>query len=332
MDNRSAFEKVRNCLNKGQRFVITTHVNPDGDGLGSEAAIAAYLTEMGKDVYIFNSSEVPPNYDFLNPDKRMVVYQSERHRETILTADYFIIVDISDWHRLRSLGVDIKDTDIPKVCIDHHPPQGKFGDVRLINTDASSTGEIVFELLTFCGAKITKSMGEALYTCILTDTGSFRFSNTTARCLQIAANLVECGVETHRLYQRIYERQSRAKTKLLGYVIEHLNFEEKGRIAWITLPKGLVASMGAKPSDTEGFADYPRVINGVEMTAMFHEMEGERVKISLRSKGNIPINGVAQKFGGGGHPFASGILMEGKLQDHVNSVLKELAKVLNSKS
>jgi len=327
---QTILEKIKRGFERGQRFVITTHVNPDGDGLGCEAALAAYLTDAGKDVYIFNSGPLPSNYDYLDPDRKMMIYASEAHRELVLTADYVIVVDISDWERLRNLGRDMREVNIPIICIDHHPPHGKFGDISLIDTKASSTGEIVFDLLTFCGGSLSKFIAEALYTSIVTDTGGFRFSNTTARTFSVASKLIELGADSHDIYRRIYERQSYAKKKLLAYVINNLKFEQSGRVAWFCIPKDLISRLGAKPNDTEGFADFPRAIDGVEVAAMFNELDGERVKVSLRSKGNYVVNGVARKLGGGGHPFAAGILLEGGLQSQIKRVLQELSKLVNT--
>lgn len=323
MIDRRSLEIVKDCINRGQRFVLTTHVNPDGDGLGSEAALAAFLDNRGKDVFIFNSSPVPDNYQFLDPDEKMIHYDSDMHRESLLTADFIIILDISDWERLRQVGQDVKDTSIKKICIDHHPLQKKFGDIRLIDEEACSTGEIVFEVIKHCEGQITKPMATALYTSILTDTGSFKFSNTNANAFRICAELVEIGIEIQKIYQNVYECQPLQKIKLFGYILTHLKLAADGRIAWFVISKEILEKHGARPHDTEGFADYPRVIEGVEVSIMFIEVEKSRIKVSLRSKGNYVINGVAQKFGGGGHPFAAGILLEGRLDEYMPRILEE---------
>jgi len=127
MQEPVALEKVKEWLYRGQRFVVTTHVNPDGDGLGSEAALAAFLESLGKEVFVYNSSPVPPNYRFLDPDNRFVVYNTHEHHKTLLTADYVVVLDISAWNRLRQLGEDVRNTDIKTICIDHHPANEEFG-------------------------------------------------------------------------------------------------------------------------------------------------------------------------------------------------------------
>jgi len=328
MKDDSTFNQIKKCFESGQRFVITSHVNPDGDALGSEAALAGYLKSIGKEVLVYNSNATPANYSFLDSNNSFIQYQSPLHRETILTADYMIILDISDWPRLRDIGKDIRELDIKKICIDHHPTEDPVGDILLINTDASSTGEILFELLQFCDAKISKKVAEALFTSLMTDTGSFRFSNTTQRTLQVAAELVRLGAKPPKVYANVYEQESYAKAKLQAYVINNLKFEAEGRVAWFSLSKELLDRMGVKQTDTEGLSDYPRRIQGVEIAIMFSVIENNRIKISLRSKGKYVINKIAQKLGGGGHPFAAGILLTGNLKEVSSIILNEIKPIL----
>ncbi len=325
MTDRAALKKVKDCIDGGKTFVLTTHVNPDGDGLGCEAALAAWLMDLGKDVYIFNSSPTPANYKFLDPDKLMKVYNRDRHRETLLAADYVIILDISDWKRLRELGEDVRFASVPKICIDHHPQQDKFVDLKVVNVNACATGEIVFDLLKFSEAKITRRIAEALYASIITDTGGFRFSNTNPRAFQICGELAETGINPPRIYQEIYEQQPMSKVRLFAYVLNHLRFEDKGRVAWFEITREVLAEKNANTYDTEGFADYPRSIDGVEVSIMFIELEDHKFKVSLRSRGNYVINGIAQKFGGGGHPYAAGIMIEGSMKAHIPRILEEVS-------
>lgn len=327
MVDQQVMERIKNCLAQGQRFAITTHVNPDGDGLGAEAALANFLEERGKDVYIFNSNPVPDNYDFLNPDKKFLTYDPRKHQETLLTVDYILIVDISDWQRLRQVGRDIRDISTTKICIDHHPSQEKVGEVRLVDQSACSTGEIVYQLIEYCGGPFNKTIAEALYTCLVTDTGSFKFSNTTAKSFEIAGKLIEHGANTHELYQKIYERQSYNKVKLFAYVLNNLHFEKSGRVAWFAVTYDVIENLGVQQNDTEGFSDYPRVIDGVEVTVMFVETEKGTTKVSLRSKGNVIINKIAQEFGGGGHPFAAGIMLNGGYKEYKDKLLSEVYRL-----
>jgi phosphoesterase RecJ-like protein len=328
MLDSTALEKVKDCIKNGQRFVLTTHVNPDGDGLGSEVALAGFLEDRGKDVYIFNCSPVPANYDFLNHDNRIKLYDTEQHRETLLTADYIFVLDISDWTRLMHVGEDIRSINIKKVCIDHHPPYEKFGDIRLVDTDACSTGEIVFQLIKSLDGRFTLPMAEALYTSILTDTGSFKFSNTNKHAFAISAELMQAGLKPQKVYQYIYERQSINKIRLFGHILSSLHLSSNGKIAWFSITRELMKKTGARPVEIEGFADYPRVLNGVEVTIMFSETEPGRLKVSLRSKGHYTINEIANRFGGGGHRFAAGIMLEGDIEANQKRILDAVSDLV----
>lgn len=325
MIDKTALARIKDSIAGGRTFVLTTHVNPDGDGLGCEAAMAAWLIDLGKDVYVFNQSPVPHNYKYLDPDKLMQVYNRDQHRETLLSADHVIILDISDWNRLRDLGEDIRHAPITKICIDHHPPQDKFVELKAVDTNSCATGEIVYDLLKFANAKITRRIAEALHTSIITDTGSFRFSNTNPRAFRICGEMVETGISPQRIYQNIYEHQPISKIQLFAYALNHLRLEEKGKIVWFEITKEVLAEKGANTYDTEGFADYPRVINGVEVSMMFIEMDDGRFKVSLRSRGNYVINGIAQKFGGGGHPYAAGIMIHGSMKEYIPRILEEVS-------
>ena len=325
MFDRTSLEKVRDCIERGQHFVLTTHVNPDGDGLGSEVALAAFLADIGKDVFIFNSSPVPDNYRFLDPDNKIQVYESESHREILLMADSIFILDISDWDRLKQVGKDIKDTKITQICIDHHPTNLNFADINLIDTKACSTGELVYDFLRFCDANLTKQIAEALYTSILTDTGWFKFSNSSSKAFSIVAELVKNGARPNKIYEKVREHESMNKVKLFAHALRTLRLEHGGKIAVMTVTKDLIDSIGARSHDTEGFADYPRRIAGVEVTAIFIEKEKGLVKLSLRSKGNYVINGIAQQYGGGGHQYAAGVLLEGELNQYVKRIVEEIS-------
>jgi phosphoesterase RecJ-like protein len=320
MYKREDLERLREYITAGQRIILTTHVNPDGDGLGSEAALYEFLSSQGKEVRIFNNSPMPANYQFLNTHGQFTVYRPEAHERTLVESDLILILDISDWERLRDLGRTIRVARVPKICIDHHPAPDSFADVNIIDTDASSTGEIVFEAIKFCGGEVSGQTARALYTSIVTDTGSFRFSNTTPRAHEIAAELIRAGVRPPEMHQLIYEQQSPSKMRLLGKILENLQFDMDGQVVWFVITKEILEQTGARPQDTEGFPDFPRSIAGVQVSLMFLEMPDNRVKVSLRSKGQVVVNEIAQRFGGGGHPFAAGALIEGKLNEVVPKV------------
>lgn len=321
-------QKIQTIIQNGKKFILTTHVNADGDGIGSEVALLHYLRELGKDVHVFNHNPTPENLEFLDRRDELQLFDAAKHAEIVREADAVFILDISDWLRLRELGKLLQQISVTKVCIDHHPLEGKFGDLDWIFTGASSTGEMMYELLAKLGAKLHGKMLEALYTAILTDTGGFRFSNTNPAAHRISAELIARGVKPHHIYQEVYEKQSASKIRLLGKVLTSLNFSLDGRLVWFTVTQDLMKATGTQPRDTEGFADFPRSIDGVELCLMFLETEKRQAKISFRSKGKIVVNGLANRYGGGGHPYASGALVDGNFQQVVQQVVEEAKELL----
>ncbi len=311
-----------------QKFVLTTHINPDGDAIGSEIALTQYLRQLGKEVSIVNNSSTPNNYKFLDRKEDIIVFDDAQHQQILASADAYIIVDISDWDRLRKIGQIIRTISVPKICIDHHHINYKFADIDIIYEEASSTGEIIFDFLTKMKYPIQGITADALYTCILSDTGSFRFSNTTARTHRVASHLIEAGVNAKEIYHLVYEQNSWSKMALMGEALRNLKYECEGRLAWFVLSQDMFDQCQASQWDTEGFPEIPRTIDGVEVSLMFTELSGEKVKLSLRSQGQVAINHIAEKFGGGGHHYAAGALVNKNLAETIPMVLSEIRRLL----
>lgn len=331
MISDAAFQQIQKRITDGRNFILSTHVNPDGDGLGSEIALATYLRQLGKRAQIFNHSLTPPNYEFLDPYGDILIFDKRRDAHEVEQADTIFIMDISDWKRLREFGEFIKPLSIPKICIDHHPLEQPFVDLDVIYPKASSTGEMIHELLTRLGARIDGRIAQALYTAVMTDTGGFRFSNTTPNAHQVAAALIgPGGVQPHQIYQKIFETQPPQRMKLLAEILADLHFEENGQLVWFIITRAMLEATGTQPHDTEGFADFPRSIDGVQLCLMFLETKDGKVKISFRSKGKHVINGLAARFGGGGHQFATGAVVDDTMANVDSEVVNE-ARMLFSR-
>ena len=328
MISKEEVDKLEKIITQNNSFVITSHHNPDGDAIGSEIALAEYLKFRNKTVSIINNSATPGNYQFLDKNQEILLYDKEEHNQLLDHVDVFLILDISDWGRLRELGDIIKASSASKVCIDHHHVDYKFADVDIIYEQASSTGELLFEFLQTVNFLINQRTAIALYTCILTDTGSFRFSNTTSKTHEVACELLKVGINTKEIYSLVYEKNSRSKMALMGEALFNLNYECNGKIAWFVLSNEMFEKHQACRWDTEGFPELPRTIEGVEVSLMFTELNADEVNISLRSKGKIIINSVAQKFGGGGHNFAAGAKINKNFEEIAPNVLEELIKVV----
>ncbi|MBN1154490.1 bifunctional oligoribonuclease/PAP phosphatase NrnA [candidate division KSB1 bacterium] len=324
------WDQIQSIFDAHESFLISTHLNPDGDALGAEIALAEYLRCFNKKTYIVNISPTMANYSFLDPDEEIIIFDETKHMHLLTDVDVFIFVDISDWERMGSLGDHIRRLESPKICIDHHHMTTKFSDIDIILEAASSTGELIYDFLHHVNFKITGKIATAIYTCLLTDTGSFRFSNTTARTHEIAAELIHNGVNSRAIYEYVYESNSPEKIILMGLALSTLKFECDNRVAWFCLTQKMFAQSGAQLWDTEGFPEIPRTIKDVEVSIMFTELEENRTKISLRSKGRIIINAFASSLGGGGHNYAAGAMVQQSLDETIPWVLNQIKQLMSA--
>ncbi len=326
------WNSVREFLADKERLLVTTHVNPDGDAIGSQMAMAHYLRQLKKEVYLLSSDPTPKFFHFLDPKAEVTLYKPDDHLSLIQSLDGGVVVDISDWKRLRGVGEAIRTFSLPIACIDHHIPTDEIGIVQISDQGASSTGEMLYDFFIDSKANMTAEIIEALYTCILTDTGSFRFSNTTALTHRIAADLFDRGVDFRKIYEHVYENYSKSRSLLMGYVLAEMQFECDDRLAWFVLSQELLKRTNANLWEAEGFSELPRSIEGVEISLVFTEAEDGKTKVSFRSKGRIAINGLANKFGGGGHKFASGATLMLPLTKAIPAVVEEAKKLFAPRS
>lgn len=324
-----AWEAIAEALDANDRFLVTTHVNPDGDGLGAELGLWAYLRSRGKDARILNPDPLPPRYAFLAEEGEYEVYDPAVHDPVIEAAQVVIVLDISRWGRLAALGEKLSRCRALKVCIDHHPFEANgMADLYAVDLGASATGQLVYEMIRDRGHEVDRRMALGFYVSILTDTGSFRYSNSDPRAHRAAAELLPLGLDPYELYESVYGNSSLPRVRLLGEALISMRVEAEGRLFLLVLTRDMMARSGAIPSDTEGFVDIPRSIVGCEGVALLMEHEGGEVKLSLRSRSRIDVNRVAVALGGGGHVRASGATLDGPLEDAVERVVAELTREL----
>lgn len=304
-------EAALRLLSTHTTFVLTTHINPDGDAIGSEIALAAFLRDNGKTATIINHSPTPAIYDFLDPEKAIRTYLPGRDQPLISAADVIVLLDANQPDRMASMQADVLASGAVKVCIDHHPDPSQFAQVTLVDEDATSTGEIVYRLLT-SGPHTTLSprVASALYTAIMTDTGSFRYPRVDAELHRMIAHLLECGADPVDLYTKVYERWSEGRIHLLGETLAGLKSTAGGKIASVCITQEMLKRTGTSEEDTDNFTTYPMSKEGVRVGILFLELD-EEVKISFRSRGDIPINALAREFGGNGHRNAAGARIPG---------------------
>ena len=324
------YSKIEQIISENEKIFISTHINPDGDSLGSAFAMYHYLKKIGKDCRIINHSEVPLVYSFLNK-KEIFNEINDENIAFIKNADLGIILDIGDFYRLGEVANIIEGTTIETINIDHHPlTENNFFTHNFINLDASSVGEILYSYFSSLGSDtIDKEMMLGIYSAVLTDTGSFRFSNTNQLSHEIAVDAIKMGINISEIYQNIYENSSVSRIKLLGNIIQKLNFDCNGELLWFALNNDMVKEVDGTNQDFDGFTDFFRGIQGVEIALMLYDLKG-KVRLSFRSKGKYKVNDVAKKMGGGGHPFAAAALVDGEFSDVKSTVLGLLSTYINN--
>jgi phosphoesterase RecJ-like protein len=320
-DRTAAARALAATLVPGQRVCLTTHVNPDGDGLGSEAGLAHLLRDRGIDAVVTNPTPTPPRFEFLFDDLPGVDRTAEAIRE-LRRADTIIVLDISDLGRLGMLGETVRSRGVPVACVDHHVSEGVLPPgPRYLDPGAAATGELVFELAVANGWTLTEQAARGLYVAILTDTGGFRFSNTRPRTLRVAAELLETGVDPEQIYLEVYARAPEGRPRLFAEALQTLVVEPDYGLAWVTVPPGAIERLGVSSDDLEGVVEFPRSIEGVRMALLFREVSQGRVKVSLRSVGKVDVAAFAKPFGGGGHTKAAGLALAGSLAEVQATVL-----------
>jgi phosphoesterase RecJ-like protein len=318
------------ALRPGQRVCLTTHVNADGDGLGSEVGMVHLLRARGVDAVVTNPTPTPPRFSFLFQDLPGIDRTDEAVRE-LRRADLIVVLDISDITRLGMLSGAVKDRGVPVACVDHHVSAGMLPPgPRYLDPDAAATGELIFELAVGNGWTVTQAVAKALYVAILTDTGGFRFSNTRPRTLRVAADLLETGVDAEEIYLEVYARAPEGRPRLLADALQTLVVEPEYGLAWVTVPPGSIERHRVSSDDLDGVVEFPRSIEGVRMALLFREIAQGRVKVSLRSVGDVDVAAFAKKYGGGGHTKAAGLSLTGSMAEVQGTVLRAAREFLGN--
>lgn len=300
---------------RNESFLLATHVNPDGDAIGSLGALALVLEEMGKQVVAYCQDEVPGFLRFLPYAERIV-----REVPAFERFDVAVVLDCGELDRIGSAAEILQH--VGKVIhIDHHSSGNDFGQLNLVRPECSSTAEILYEIFQTIPVTLTPEAAENIYTAILTDTGSFRFANTTARALAIAAEMVSLGAAPVKVASHIYDSMSPERLRLLALSLNTLTLRDNGRLAAMMVSQKMLAETGTSVTDTDGFVNYPRSINTAEVAIFFREMDSGQVNVSLRSRGGQDVAKFARTYDGGGHQNAAAFRCDGSLSEVVEKVL-----------
>lgn len=327
VQRRADIDRLASELAPDQTVALSTHINADGDGCGSEAALARLLDQMGIAAHVVNPTPWPQRLAFLKGDD--VRDRSAEGAAALAKIDRMIVLDISDVGRLGSLAPAVRGLAVPPLVIDHHQPgEEPPGTIRLADTGACATGELVYDFAVALGLTITPAIATALYVAILTDTGGFRFSNTSPRCHAIAARLLAAGVDPDEMYRRIYASVPLGRLRLLRDALETLEVDDTKGLAWVSLASGALERYEVSGEDLDGIAEYPRSVFGVKLAVLFRDLGHGKVKISFRSVRGVDANALAKRFGGGGHARASGALVPGTLDEVRGKVLAAARETL----
>ena len=293
-----------------QRYLLTSHIRPDCDALGSELGMAGVLEALGKEVRIVNGQATPPNLVFIDPQQKIETIGQDVTPEELVDIEVLMILDTSAWAQLGPMGDVIRSTNARKVLVDHHVGEDDLGATPFKNTTAEATGRLVVEAAEHLGVALTKEIATPLFAAIATDTGWYRFGSTTSGTYRTAAKLVDAGAVPSDIFGALYERDSLARVKLRGRITERFVTELDGRLAHTSARLADFEQTGALPSDTEDVINIGLGVLGTEVAVILVELSSGGFKISFRSRCELNCNEVAKQFGGGGHKAAAGAFID----------------------
>lgn len=338
--------EVGRLLSASQSVVISTHVLPDGDGLGAEIALYHYLRRIGKEVRIVNPDAPPERYRFLDKTGAIeVLGDGERPWKKY---DLALVVDTHEPHRVGAVWAEFEKYAREILFLDHHPHDGRAREsaphkdtLRVhvaVDEKSSSIGEMLYRLFHqshdlldphSASFRLSPEIALGLYVSIITDTNSFRYARTTALSHRIAADLIDYGLEPEAIYQEVYSSKTIQHLRLIGEVLARVDQTPEGRVAWVEIPLALRKKFGASGDDTQSIVNFLLVLKDPEVLALLREEDDGRIKGSLKSKGSLAVNDVASEFGGGGHEYAAGFVTEGKLEEVRKKLVSRLRERYN---
>lgn len=326
------FRTLESIILNNDKFLITTHVNPDADAIGSEITICLLLKKLGKECRAVNHSETPYNLKFLDKYNVIEKFDVNIHSNIFNEADVLVALDFNRSDRMVSMRENFLKSSKLKICIDHHQDAEDFVNHQFIDTAYSATAHIIYDFIVNSRiVQLDYELAVPIYTAIMTDTGSFRFERTTPELHRIAAKLLELGVVPNYIYDKVYDQSYFSKIKLLGNALDTLNlFGTKNEIGYMILTQDDFKKLDAIESDTENFVNFSLSIQNVKIGLLFIELKNG-FKVSLRSKGNIPMHKLAGEFGGGGHTNAAGARFHDKeMKQMIPIILSRAEEYLNN--
>jgi bifunctional oligoribonuclease and PAP phosphatase NrnA len=323
------WSKFVDIVRRHQRFVLTTHIRPDGDALGCETAMAEILESLGKDVLVCNVFSVPPNLQFIDPKKRFKKLGADLASDRLADREVLIILDTSAWAQLGTMSDVVRTTKALKVVVDHHVSQDDLGAEVFKDVEAEATGRLVIEAMDQLKVSLTPEIARAAFVAVATDTGWFRFSSTKAGTFALIARLVQAGADPDEIYKNLYENDSLARLRLVGRTLSRAKTELDGRLIHTYIANEDFSATGALPSDSEDIINLTLAVGGAEAAVILVEQPEGGFKVSLRSRCQLDCAALAEKFGGGGHKKAAGLSIDGPLESARAKVLGAVRAGMN---
>ena len=322
------WQEIVDIINEGKKFIITTHLFSEGDAIGSELALKRFLCGINKDAVIVNNEALPAVYRCFDADRDVKFLRNKDVNINLNDFDAIFIVDVADWSQLGDFADMIKASSIKKVCIDHHASNPGYADINFIDQHASSAGELIFDLINFMNGEITLEIATPLYLSIATDTGWFKFSNTSAKALKACSDLIEIGVKSEIIYEQLFQNKHMSYLKLLTLALGILRPECDGKVVWTKITKEMIKSSGVPFVDTDVIIDLIRAVQEVEVVIIFREIGHRKTKLSFRSKHTVDVAKLASDFGGGGHVRAAGASMNEPIDTAIGNVISGVREYL----
>lgn len=308
-------ERALEVIAKNRDFVLTTHVNPDGDGLGCESALCLALTSMGKQVTVVNADPVPDLYHFLPAGEDFLTASPHPRKHEVA-----ILLECPDVQRTGG-ALQLPGGAKHVINIDHHVYNTRYGTINLVDPTAAAAGEQIWDLVSALDCPRDQRMAIGIYTAIATDTGHFKYAGVTPRTHRVIAELLELGVQPGYMNEQLYERTPAEALHLLAQALCGVRYNARRNVGWFHITQAMLAECRARANQTENFVNYVRAVDGVEVAVFFMETESGKIKVSLRSRGNVDVSTIAMQFGGGGHQRAAGALLPGPMADVQSRIL-----------
>ena len=325
------WDPLRQIIRDHQQFVISSHVRPDADAIGSEIGLARVLESLGKSVRIVNTSATPANILFLDPSRQARQLGTAAKPEDVLQAEVHIVVDTSSWAQLSDVGKLMRESSAKRVVIDHHVSADDLGAMEFKDTTSEATGSLIVQLSEALGVTLCPEAATALFAAIATDTGWFRFAAVSAETMRIAGKLIECGASPSSIFRELYEQGTLAKMRLVGRALERMKIDCDGELAYTTIEWNEFVELGAVPADTEDLVNECLKVSGTKGAFIAIEQQNRQVKVSFRSRTDaLNVAAVAEKFTGGGHRLAAGATLAAPFATAVGRALDAMKQAVVS--